>query len=373
MEYCTLKNKFQWKLSEERKKFDEEELVMISFNILADRLCLQQKLKKESNKYDHVSNTFLEWNFRSERMFSIFERIKSDIICLQELDSFHFENGFAEEMEKRGYGSLFQKEKKQLKKVGNAIFFNKEKLELVWFNHRSRVLIAALKLKTKKEEKEEEDNNNEQEKIICVCNVHLEGNPKLFVKRFSQMKSALEQLQRYQFDLTHLPRKKKKKTKKGKFEQTEEEIKKEMEEEQKLKEIEKKLQQKFKFLNFVAGDFNCCENSGIQYLLKNGNLETTFKDPTFNLPYTNQNYVSSFKFESSYHNVFGKEAPFTFGDLKNGFGTIDFIFYDRSTTEVLAAMNYFENTEQSHIKRKVLTEKIPSDHFPISCSFKMNK
>lgn len=341
----------QFYLKDKCPKLDEEQITITSFNLLADLFCLTKKKLGKSSRLEKIDNKYLEWEYRRDITLDIFSKLDSDVFCVQEMDAPLHED-FFERMRERGYEGVMQQEKKKPKKVGLATFYRKSRFELFHENSRSRALIVTLKMKEKSCEG--------VETLLYVTNVHLEGHYTETKKRFSQIKSSLEIVARHQHSLTHLPQKKRKNLEEGEEERSEE---------------EKKLREKFRFVSFVAGDFNSGEESGIYRCLVKGGLQADYRDSnphTCHLEHTDKDFESPFTFQSTYKSVLGKEPPFTFSGLsKESLSTIDFIFCEKGKVECLAVLNHFEPSQQSDIKRWVLTEKIPSDHFPISAVMKL--
>ncbi|KAL8117080.1 hypothetical protein AgCh_023316 [Apium graveolens] len=79
---------------------------VLSYNILAD-------LYASRNAHQSTPAWALAWEYRSQNLLNEIIGYNSDIICLQEVQSDHFDTFFQPEMEQHGYSSVYKKKTKE--------------------------------------------------------------------------------------------------------------------------------------------------------------------------------------------------------------------------------------------------------------------
>eukprot|EP00899_Mesostigma_viride_P027082 jgi/Mesvir1/7559/Mv19300-RA.1 len=94
---------------------------VISFNVLA-------QVYVRSSLFPHSHNVALRWKRRSKAMALLLSSIGADFLLLQEVDQ--YEDFYKPIMEANGYGSVY-KLRTGHKKDGSAIFFRRERFELL--------------------------------------------------------------------------------------------------------------------------------------------------------------------------------------------------------------------------------------------------
>ncbi|KAK1351978.1 Carbon catabolite repressor protein 4-like [Heracleum sosnowskyi] len=103
---------------------------VLSYNILAD-------LYASRNAHQNTPAWALAWEYRSQNLLNEIIGYNSDIICLQEVQSDHFDTYFQPEMEKHGYSSVYKKKTKEVYTAnqyimdGCATFFRNDKFKLI--------------------------------------------------------------------------------------------------------------------------------------------------------------------------------------------------------------------------------------------------
>ncbi|CAI7778394.1 unnamed protein product, partial [Closterium sp. NIES-53] len=75
---------------------------VLSYNVLAD-------LYATSEMYSYCPPWALSWAYRKQNLLRELMGYRADIMCLQEVQSDHFEEFFGPELEKQGYASVFKK------------------------------------------------------------------------------------------------------------------------------------------------------------------------------------------------------------------------------------------------------------------------
>jgi len=119
--------------------------------------------------------------------------LDADIIILQEIDFATWEDSLLAPLSQAGYDGLIQNNGKrtEAQPCGNATLWKKGKLQLQWEEHRSRTLIAGLRL-------------HEPGVLVAIINAHLESSPAKCQARASQLHSALGKVAQRGADATIL-------------------------------------------------------------------------------------------------------------------------------------------------------------------------
>ncbi|KAL1831953.1 hypothetical protein ACET3Z_001604 [Daucus carota] len=103
---------------------------VLSYNILAD-------LYASRNAHQNTPAWALTWEYRSQNLLNELIGYHADIVCLQEVQSDHFDTLFLPEMERHGYSSVYKKKTKEVYTAnqyitdGCAIFFRHDKFKLI--------------------------------------------------------------------------------------------------------------------------------------------------------------------------------------------------------------------------------------------------
>ncbi|OWM82631.1 carbon catabolite repressor protein 4 homolog 1-like [Punica granatum] len=121
---------------------------VLSYNILAD-------MHASSELYSYCPSWALSWPYRKQNLLREIVGYRADIICLQEVQSDHFEEFFAPELDKHGYEALFKRRTNEVY-AGNmsiidgcATFFRRDRFSHVKkyeveFNKAAQSLTDAL-------------------------------------------------------------------------------------------------------------------------------------------------------------------------------------------------------------------------------------
>eukprot|EP00927_Polykrikos_kofoidii_P077418 TRINITY_DN74357_c0_g1_i1.p1 TRINITY_DN74357_c0_g1~~TRINITY_DN74357_c0_g1_i1.p1 ORF type:complete len:486 (+),score=66.48 TRINITY_DN74357_c0_g1_i1:39-1460(+) len=152
---------------------------VISWNILAQ--CYM-----EGNcafRYAHVDSPSRKWEARCHLIMEELIEACADIVVLQEVMFTAFETDLEPLLASLGYQCVMQNDRhrKDGHPTANATFFRTDRFELSWEEHRSRILLVGLR------------DLSASHADLCVCNAHLEGDPRQPLTRVQQAKSALEQ------------------------------------------------------------------------------------------------------------------------------------------------------------------------------------
>ncbi|KAK6940159.1 Endonuclease/exonuclease/phosphatase [Dillenia turbinata] len=103
---------------------------VLSYNILSD-------LYVSNDRYAYCPSWALSWEYRRRNLLGEITGYGADILCLQEVQSDHFENFFKPELEKHGYSGVYKKKTNmvytgsQYVIDGCAIFFQKNRFKEV--------------------------------------------------------------------------------------------------------------------------------------------------------------------------------------------------------------------------------------------------
>ncbi|CAN8279920.1 unnamed protein product [Cochlearia groenlandica] len=121
---------------------------VLSYNILADTCA-------SSDIYSYCPTWALSWTYRRQNLLREIVKYHADIVCLQEVQSDHFDDFFAPELDKHGYQAFFKKKTTEVF-VGNtntidgcATFFRRDRFSHVKkyeveFNKAAQSLTEAL-------------------------------------------------------------------------------------------------------------------------------------------------------------------------------------------------------------------------------------
>lgn len=162
-----------------RERSQNFDFTVISYNVLADGL-----LHSHSHLYVGVEHWMKEWEYRRRNLLQEILYYNADVICLQEVESCHYEEWFEPKLAKEGYAGIYMKRTGD-KADGCATFFRNSrftlvKSQLVSFRKpgvelmdRDNVAIVVL-LEPKATNRSSRHSNN----LICVSNTHLLFNMK---------------------------------------------------------------------------------------------------------------------------------------------------------------------------------------------------
>ncbi|PIN07168.1 Glucose-repressible alcohol dehydrogenase transcriptional effector CCR4 [Handroanthus impetiginosus] len=121
---------------------------VLSYNILSD-------VYATSELYSYCPSWALSWTYRRQNLLREIVGYRADIVCLQEVQSDHFEEFFAPELDKHGYQALFKRKTTEvfagnIKTIdGCATFFRRDRFSHVKkyeveFNKAAQSLTDAL-------------------------------------------------------------------------------------------------------------------------------------------------------------------------------------------------------------------------------------
>ncbi|GJP85480.1 hypothetical protein CLOP_g15576 [Closterium sp. NIES-67] len=196
---------------------------LLSYNVLAD-------LYATSEMYSYCPPWALSWAYRKQNLLRELLGYRADIMCLQEVQSDHFEEFFGPELEKQGYASVFKKKTAEVYTGtayaidGCATFFRRDRFSLVKkyeveFNKAALSLSEALAPPTKKaalnrllkdnvalivvlEARDAGDGKDgasgapAKRQLLCVANTHIHANPELKDVKLWQVHTLLKGLEK---------------------------------------------------------------------------------------------------------------------------------------------------------------------------------
>jgi mRNA deadenylase 3'-5' endonuclease subunit Ccr4 len=331
---------------------------VLTYNLLADIYIQNREF------WPNIHESLRDWEGARrplQRAFLVDKLVKeggaADVLCLQEADTFKFEEDFGVLFKELGLDYVQQgfpqlsgaKTKKKGKKgdtphvVSCIVVYNKELLELVAEDHRSRSVIVAFKLRNK-----EDDVKNSEEtpaRFLYVINVHLEGHPYLEDQRFLQVTSSLKNLK---------------------------------------KMVEKFEPHKVNDENnppavLICGDFNSTPAESLFKMLYSGKLEAGTKHPAQpeDVIVTNSDYVTPFKFQCAVEADEAKklaeegqagEETLRFSFWVNIKRRLDFVWFTPGALDCKAVLRLFEDDELEFLGKERLPNLVlPSDHLPVGC------
>jgi mRNA deadenylase 3'-5' endonuclease subunit Ccr4 len=301
----------------------QNQLSISSFNML---------LKGFDNKpyYPSVPMKFRSWPRRRELLLQLIQGVSADVYCMQEVEcsSFAEESRFLKEI---GYAWVEPKDDAKGKwpdMAKPAFFYKADRLELLWTDHRSRVVLASFR-----------HQGNGQ--IVYMATCHLEGAPWEAEKRISQTKKALDSVQRR------------------------------MVADQKAFGLDNN-----KGTLVFAGDFNEEETGAVCHLLRSGHLDTSFRAPGLpDTELTKTNCSHGFGLSELYASSATRPSTFcappeSASEPQEISSSIDFMFYSHAALRPVAVREPI-TVEQAHAMRGIgiPSEWHISDHVPIGGVF----
>lgn len=160
--------------------------------------------------YGYAPPWALSWYFRRQNILKELVQMDADVLCLQEVQSDHFEDFFQGELAKYGYSSVYKKKTAQIFSEGKyvidgcAIFFKKDKFALikkyeVEFNKAALSLAESLVgsggsktealnrlmkdnialivvLEALDSQQRQQQQQTGKRKLLCVANTHIHAN-----------------------------------------------------------------------------------------------------------------------------------------------------------------------------------------------------
>lgn len=159
----------------------ERQVSVVSFNML---------LKGFDQKpyYPSVGPELRAWPWRKEQLQKLLLSVDADVYCMQEVECGTFPEEMLAWLSEAGYAAAAPMDDSKGKypdMAKAAIFYKSARFESLWQDHRSRVVLAALR-------------HSASGRLLYVASCHLEGAPWEAAKRFTQCKKALESVARHQ-------------------------------------------------------------------------------------------------------------------------------------------------------------------------------
>lgn len=194
---------------------------VLSYNVLAD-------LYASSEVYSYCPPWALSWAYRRQNLLRELVGYRADILCLQEVQSDHYEEFFAPELEKHGYAAVYKKKTGEVYTGtsyaidGCATFYRRDRFSLVKkyeveFNKAALSLSEALLSSSRKaalnrllkdnvalivvlEAKDALDSSDAhmagKRQLLCVANTHIHANPELKDVKLWQVHTLLKGLEK---------------------------------------------------------------------------------------------------------------------------------------------------------------------------------
>ncbi|KAK6793947.1 hypothetical protein RDI58_007400 [Solanum bulbocastanum] len=193
---------------------------VLSYNILSDAYATNEL-------YSYCPSWALAWTYRRQNLLREIVGYRADIVCLQEVQSDHFEEFFAPELDKHGYQALFKRKTTEVfsgninTADGCATFFRRDRFAHVKkyeveFNKAAQSLTEALVPSAQKKtalNRLLKDNialivvleakfNNQgvdnpgKRQLVCVANTHVNVHQELKDVRLWQVHTLLKGLEK---------------------------------------------------------------------------------------------------------------------------------------------------------------------------------
>ena len=102
----------------------------LKFTVLSYNVLAQQLLEEHTYLYKHVDPDSLDWERRSHRILREVKDAKADVLCLQEVQSDHFNSFFVPRLKHLGFTGIYKKRTGN-KPDGCAIFYRTSKFNLI--------------------------------------------------------------------------------------------------------------------------------------------------------------------------------------------------------------------------------------------------
>ncbi|XP_059460704.1 carbon catabolite repressor protein 4 homolog 1-like [Corylus avellana] len=188
-----------WNSNLKDESSNEVVFSVLSYNILADLYATT------GVEFTYCPTEALVWGYRRQNLLREIIEYDADILCLQEVQSDHFENFFKPKLENCGYSVLYKKKKREIYMAkyvidGCAIFYRRDlfkaiKTYEVEFDQRALPLVKALDPTLKKqgsfrlmkdnvalvvvlEKLHNSSTSDALQSRICVATTHIHANPK---------------------------------------------------------------------------------------------------------------------------------------------------------------------------------------------------
>ncbi|KAH3902885.1 related to Glucose-repressible alcohol dehydrogenase transcriptional effector [Saccharomycodes ludwigii] len=319
-----------------------------SFTLLSyNTLCQHYATPK---MYRFTPSWALNWDYRREKLKEQIMSYKTDIICLQEVESKTFDDFWSPLMEREGYSCIFHSktrartmQSKDSKKVdGCAIFFKKSEFKLIF---KELVDFSSVWMNSPKFSKTADyinramnkDNVSLYTKLhhiksgenIWVATTHLHWDPKFNDVKTFQVGVLLDHLEKLVREQNHI-------TTPGDYKKTP---------------------------IIICGDFNSQRNSAVYELFNTGSVSNEHEDVK-GRDYghmTKNNFVNDFQFRSCYDCI--GELPFT-NFSPTFIDVIDYIWYSPKSLRVRGVLG---EIDEDYVSKFIAfpNAKFPSDHIPL--------
>lgn len=353
-QWISLKEDGELEDEDEENNEDEEELkeekkasfTASSFNILCHHYAT-------AKLFGYTPSWALNWEYRKELIKQQILEMKSDVICLQEVETQSFEDYWLPLLTEQGYRGLFHAKyrarrmnERDAKKVdGCAMFYKYDKFSLM---EKKSIEYTQIVLNSNKYKKSDDVFNRLQNRDniglvtilkhletgehILVANTHLHWDPALNDVKTVQVGVLLEEIELIV----------KKACKEGNISNIKD------------------------FPMFICGDFNSQLHSAVYKLLANGFVKDheDVEGRDYG-KFTEVGFQHSFNLRSAYDNI--GELPFTnftpsFTDV------LDYIWYTPNTLSVRGLLGKIDSDYTSHYVG-FPNAHLPSDHIPLMAEF----
>lgn len=194
---------------------------LLTYNVLSD-------IYANPEMYTNCPKWGLKWSYRRMNLINEIVSYRPDIVCLQEVQSDHYENFFKPEMSKYGYDSVYKKKTSEVYAGGNMVidgcgtFFRRDRFSIikkydVEFNKAALSLSEALNATSQKKaalNRLLKDNvalivvlealdppdpaaaAAGKRQLLCVANTHIHANSELKDVKLWQVHTLLKGLEK---------------------------------------------------------------------------------------------------------------------------------------------------------------------------------
>mmetsp|Transcript_8378 Transcript_8378/g.24020 ORF Transcript_8378/g.24020 Transcript_8378/m.24020 type:complete len:578 (-) Transcript_8378:263-1996(-) len=349
---------------------------LLTYNILAD-------LYATPEAHGHCPSWALAWSYRKQNLLRELLSYKADILCLQEVQSDHYQDFLAPELQRAGYTPIYKKKttevftKNSYAIDGCATFFRRDKFSLVKkyeveFNKAAQSLSETLQVHNQKKAalgRLLKDNvaliavleaidsappgaPPGGRQLICVANTHIHANPELSDVKLWQVHTLLKGLE--------------------------------------------KIAASADIPMLVAGDFNSIPGSAAHQLLVNRSVDPNHPDLANDPLHINKpvSKLSHQLYLSSAYSAYAEAADSSpavvdqkqrvdptyyepkFSNVSRDFtGTLDYILH---TSDALVPVGLLELPTMTELEERAANGKLPSsdyssDHIALMAEFKYRR
>ena len=317
---------------------------LVSYNLLCDTFATP-------DRFPDASLNSLEWSHRWRCQLKELELLDGDIACFQEVTIARWEEMQRAMRENLQYDAIVQLKPHEVKL---ATCWRSSKFDLVWWEERSRAILAELRMRSDEQRDGDMDTGTSEEDerfsgpSIYIVNVHLEASPYKTADKVHQLKHALSRLS------NHI-------SKTGYCDPENAAV-------------------------VVAGDFNSTAEEPACMLLRDGSLteelwESIHNNGEVSQPSTPTSQISNSNVAATHpfrlkdvYSVAPFEPPYTRKLYGEEGAQLDFIWATEDNFDVVGVLDALYEKDKELIEREGLPNEIHcSDHIPVGAIMRLRQ